>query len=88
VKKHTRPLTLESAVHQAASASLTAVFSVGMLFAAHFFTEYRSSRIPAIAPIQSPVLVRENEIRRPTNRQNCGMLAVCQEQIASFSRSM
>lgn len=40
---------MESAAHQVASASVAAVFSISMLLAAHFFTEYRSSRMPAIA---------------------------------------
>jgi hypothetical protein len=32
------------AVHQLMSASLAAVFSIGMLVSAHLFIEYRSSR--------------------------------------------
>jgi hypothetical protein len=32
------------AMHQLMNASITAAFSIGMLLAAHLFTEYRSSR--------------------------------------------
>jgi hypothetical protein len=31
-------------IHQLMSASVAAAFSIGMLLAAHLFTEYRSSR--------------------------------------------
>jgi hypothetical protein len=37
-----------AAVHQLASASLTALFSVGMLIAAHFFMQYQSARVPSL----------------------------------------
>lgn len=45
---------MESTVHQMVSASIAAIFSISMLLAAHFFTEYRLSRTPAIATMQSP----------------------------------
>jgi hypothetical protein len=56
---------MESTVHQVVSASIAAIFSISMLLAAHFFTEYRLSRTPAIATMQShagTMLVRP---RRP-----------------------
>jgi len=40
---------MDSAVHQLASASVATAFSIGMIFAAHLFTEYRSSRMPAVS---------------------------------------
>jgi hypothetical protein len=46
---------MDSAVHQVASASVAAVFSMSMLLAAHFFTEYRSSRMPAITLVRPPM---------------------------------
>jgi hypothetical protein len=46
---------MDSAVHQVASASVAALFSIGMFLAAHLFTEYRSSRMPAITIIQPSV---------------------------------
>ena len=46
---------MESAVHHLASASIAAVFSIGMLLAAHLFTEYTSRRTFAIASVQRPV---------------------------------
>jgi hypothetical protein len=44
-----------SAVNQVASASVAAMFSIGMFLAAHLFTEYRSSRMPAITIIKPPI---------------------------------
>ena len=43
---------MDSAVHQLASASLAVAFSVGMVFGAHLFTEYRSNRTPPVAMVQ------------------------------------
>ena len=37
------------AVHQLMSASIAVAFSIGMMLAAHLFTEYRSSREAPIA---------------------------------------
>jgi hypothetical protein len=45
---------MESAVHQVASASIAAVFSVGMLLAAHLFTAHTSSRTSAVMSGQRP----------------------------------
>lgn len=45
-------------MNQLASATVAVVFSTAMLFAAHFFTEYRATRSPAIAavpPFSSPL---------------------------------
>jgi hypothetical protein len=44
------------AVHQLMSASLAAVFAIGMLVAAHLFTEYRSSR--ELSMVTMPSLTR------------------------------
>src|ERR1700744_673894 len=41
------------AMHQLMSASVAAAFSIGMLLAAHLFTEYRSSREAPIAIVSS-----------------------------------
>ena len=43
-----------SAVHQVASASVAAVFSIAMLLAAHLFCEYRFSRMQATLLAQAP----------------------------------
>jgi hypothetical protein len=40
-------------VHQLASASLAAAFSIGLLVTTHLFIEYRSAKNPAIAIVQS-----------------------------------
>ena len=48
-----------SAVHQLASASIAAVFSLGMLFAAHLFTEYRSGRVAALVPVPQRAIALE-----------------------------
>jgi hypothetical protein len=40
------------AIHQLASASLAAVFSIGMLMTAHLFIEHRSARSAAISAAQ------------------------------------
>jgi hypothetical protein len=45
---------MESAMQQVASASVAAIFSVSMLFAAHVFSEYRSSRTQTFTAIQLP----------------------------------
>ncbi len=37
-----------TAVHQLASASLTALFSIGMLIAAHLFMQHQSARTTSI----------------------------------------
>ena len=37
-----------AAVHQVASASLTALFSIGMLIAAHFFMQHQSVKAPSV----------------------------------------
>ena len=44
------------AIHQIASASLAAVFSVGMLMMAHLFIEHRSARSLAISTAPSVCL--------------------------------
>jgi len=66
---------MESAGQQVASASVAAIFSISMLLAAHFFTEYRASRLPAIAMMQSPavtVLVRSR--RLPSEASESGSI--------------
>lgn len=45
---------MESTVHQLASASVAAIFSISMLLAAHLFSEYRFSRMQAVFTVQLP----------------------------------
>jgi hypothetical protein len=48
------------AIDQLVSASLTALFSIGMLIASHVFIEYRSARNPAVGVIQPIRLITDN----------------------------
>ena len=56
---------MESAVHQIASASIAAIFSVSMLCAAHLFSEHRSSRMQAFAAIQLPARAFPARLKPP-----------------------
>lgn len=44
------------AMHQLASASLVAAFSIGLLVTAQLFNEYRSARGPAITFVERPLV--------------------------------
>ena len=48
------------AIDQLASASLAALFSIGMLIASHVFMEYRSSRTPAVSVAEPIRLLTDN----------------------------
>ena len=49
------------AIHQLMSVSVAAAFSIGMMLAAHLFTEYRSSReaLIMITPSHQAALAQE-----------------------------
>lgn len=65
-------------MHQLASATLAALFSIAMLFAAHCFTEYRAVRNPAIAavPPSSSPLQRRPAVARTDVPRGLGDLSV------------
>jgi hypothetical protein len=52
------------AMHQLMSASVAAVFSIGLMLAAHLFTEYRSSREASITVLSSRQAVLTQEALR------------------------
>jgi hypothetical protein len=52
------------AIDQLVSASLAALFSIGMLIASHAFIEYRSARSPAVNAIQ-PIRLFSHGARIP-----------------------
>ena len=55
------------ALEQLASASLAALFSVGMLIGSHIFMEYRLNRSPIVSVIQPAHLLSDN-VRRSIGR--------------------
>ena len=61
------------AIDQLASASLAALFSVGMLIASHIFMEYRSARSPTVNVVQ-PIRLLSDNVRMSTNRGFDGVL--------------
>jgi hypothetical protein len=55
------------AIEQLASASLAALFSIGMLIASHIFMEYRLNRSPTISVVEPARLLSDN-VRRSISR--------------------
>jgi hypothetical protein len=60
-------------VDQVASASLAALFSIGMLIASHVFMEYRSARGPSVGVVQ-PIRLLSDNVRLSTSRGFDGAL--------------
>jgi hypothetical protein len=60
-------------IDQLASASLAALFSIGMLIASHVFMEYRSARSLTVGVVQ-PISLLSDNVRISTNRGFDGVL--------------